>query len=212
VYVNLYASNNADVTLNKNKIHFSQETDYPWKGNVSLAVNPEQTSSFTLKLRIPGWSRNQVMPGDLYEYIGNGLPSVAIKVNGKEVSNTVNQGYAGITSQWKKGDVVELSLPMDVRRVVASDKVQQDKNQVALEYGPIVYCIEGTDNSENTFSMRLPDQVPLTVSFDEKLLGGVNVINGNTLLDNGGEQAMTAIPYYVWSNRGISTMKVWLPR
>jgi DUF1680 family protein len=101
---------------------------------------------------------------------------------------------------------------MNVRRVVASDKIQQDKNQVALEYGPIVYCIEGTDNNNNTFSMRVPDEVPLTVSFDEKLLGGVNVIKGNVPLEKGEEQAMTAIPYYVWSNRGISTMKVWLPR
>lgn len=212
VYVNLYASNNADVIVNKNNVHLSQETNYPWTGAVKLIVNPEQASSFTLKLRIPGWARNQVMPGDLYQYMGNQLPSAVIKVNGKEVPNAMNQGYVDIARKWRKGDVVELNLPMSVRRVVASDKVQQDKNQVALEYGPIVYCIEGTDNNNNTFSMRLPDQAPLTVRFDETLLGGVNVVNGNVPLDRGGEQAMTAIPYYVWSNRGVSTMKVWLPR
>ncbi len=98
---------------------------------------------------------------------------------------------------------------MNVRRVVANERVAQIKNMVALEYGPIVYCVEGIDNDNNTFSIRLPDNLPLNINHDKDMLGGVNVITGKTKVSN---ETITAIPYYVWSNRGIGTMRVWLPR
>lgn len=209
IYVNIYASNHTDVEINKNKVRLIQETEYPWTGQVKLTVEPHATSSFVIKLRIPGWTRNQVIPGDLYHYIDNDLPSPSLKLNGKEIPAAIQSGYVAISRKWKKGDVVELTLPMNVRRVVANDRVAQIKNMVALEYGPIVYCVEGIDNNNNTFSIRLPDNLPLNVVHDKNMLGGVNVITGRMKDSN---ETITAIPYYVWSNRGIGTMRVWLPR
>lgn len=211
-YVNLYASNKADLVINKTKVQFTQQTDYPWNGAVKLVIDPKEAATFTMKLRIPGWSRNEVVPGELYRYLGNDLPAASIKVNGKEVRSQVNNGYVTLSRKWKKGDVVELNLPMRVRQVVASDNVGQDMNMVALEYGPIVYCVEGIDNDNNLSAIRITDKVTFTTSYKRDLLGGVNVISGKTPLADGSEKNITAIPYYVWSNRGVGAMKVWLPR
>ncbi|HEX5169312.1 MAG TPA: glycoside hydrolase family 127 protein [Cyclobacteriaceae bacterium] len=211
-YVNLYASSHADMTVNGNKVRLAQETLYPWNGNIKITVAPEMPKTFVMKLRIPGWSRNQVMPGDLYQYIDKDLPAATIKVNGKEAKTSIERGYVSISRKWKKGDIIELTLPMRVRRVVANNNVKMDENMVALEYGPVVYCIEGIDNENITFLMHLPDNSSLTVTYRQSMLSGVNIINGKVRSDDGKEQMMTAIPYYVWSNRGAGTMRVWLPR
>lgn len=212
VFVNLYASNTADIQLEKNKINLTQQTDYPWKGTVKVNVNPDAASSFTVKLRIPGWSRAEAVPGDLYHYLTSATDPFIVKVNGKEVKSSLKRGYVSISRKWNKGDVIELVLPMKVHRVIANDKAKDLKGQVSVEYGPLVYCLEGIDNNNNLQQIRLPDNVTLTTEHRADMLNDIYVIKGNVPTTAGNKQTLTAIPYYAWSNRGVGTMKVWLPR
>ncbi|HEX9828522.1 MAG TPA: glycoside hydrolase family 127 protein [Flavobacteriaceae bacterium] len=201
IYVNLYASNEANINLDSNQIKISQKTNYPWDGNVSISVNPEQTSEFSIKLRIPGWSRNEVLSGDLYRYLNSSKEKATLKINGELVTATEKDGYFAITRQWNKNDTIELNFPMEVREVIANDKVKDDNGKVALEYGPIVYAIEDIDNPNfDAISVSAADT--FTVQ-REPILEGVNTLTNEKL---------KAVPYYAWSNRGIGKMKVWLPK
>src|SRR3954453_1781547 len=125
LYVNLYVSNTADITLESGrKLNVLQETRYPWDGDIKLTVNPEHAGRFTVRMRIPGWARNQVVPGDLYRFAdANSAAHVRLNVNGHEEPIKLDAGYAVISRNWKKGDAIELVLPMPVRRVVANEKV-----------------------------------------------------------------------------------------
>jgi DUF1680 family protein len=147
VYINLYISNNAHVVINNNLVDINQQTGYPWKGQVNITVDPENKAGFTVKLRIPGWAQHKAVPGDLYTYADDHAEDVVLKVNGKDEKQVVNKGYIEITKEWTKGDKIELVLPMAVHSVIANEKVKDDSNKVAFEYGPIVYCAEEADNS-----------------------------------------------------------------
>src|SRR5439155_8987622 len=145
---------------------------------------------------------------------------VRLSVNGRAVPLAVEKGYARIQRQWKAGDVVELSLPMPVRRVVANASVEADQGRVALQRGPLVFAAEWPDNpGGHVRSLMLADDTPLTTEFRPSLLGGVQVVKsrGVTLAYNARgeverrEQDLTAIPYYAWANRGPGEMVVWIP-
>ncbi|MGE5395510.1 MAG: glycoside hydrolase family 127 protein, partial [Candidatus Saccharibacteria bacterium] len=169
---------------------------------------------FALHLRVPGWAKDQVTPGDLYSFITPEKDSVSITVNGKAISYRSEKGYAVIDRQWKKGDVVSYSLPMSIRRVKANDKVVDDAGKVAIERGPMVYCLEGADNTLGLMKLMLPDTANLSAKFVADKLNGVVAISGNALLPEGTKSksvAITAIPYYAWNNRGANEMKVWIP-
>lgn len=152
-----------------------------------------------------------MLPGGLYQYVDNLPGTASLTINGKPVTAPVRNGYATLERVWQKNDVIRLSLPMAVRRVIANEHITEDTGQVALEYGPVVYCIESADNPNSVMALQLPDQAPLRVEYRDQLLNGVNVITG-TVSVGGKPQLMTAIPYYAWSNRGVGAMKVWLPR
>lgn len=211
LFVNLFASNKATVKLGATDLTVVQQTDYPWKGRVNITINPSESARFTVNIRIPGWARNEVLPMDLYRYMDSQPGGVSLTVNSRPVTTQPQTGYVSIDRIWKPGDVVELTLPMAVRRVVANDRVTDDKGQVALEYGPVVYCVEAADNPNTVPGLVLPDTAPLRVEYRSDLLNGVNVITG-TAQHTGKAVTMTAIPYYAWSNRGVGDMKVWLPR
>ncbi len=213
LYVNLYASNKAKVNIENRQVNIEQQTDYPWQGHVNIVINPEKAGQFTLKLRIPGWAQNQVIPGDLYTYTDKISDKVVITVNGREIKYRTHLGFAVITRKWKAGDRVKINLPMAIRHVIANEKVKDDLNMAALEYGPVVYCVEGIDNNNRLDELTLPNNAALRLEKRNDLLNGVNIITGDVPANNG--QAvlkLTAIPYYAWSNRGAGTMKVWLPR
>ena len=201
VYVNLYASSNASVVLENNNVKIIQETKYPLNGKITLTISPEKKSEFTVKFRIPGWSRNEVLPSDLYEYSKPLENENSIKINDKEIYIESNNGYYSITKKWKKGEKVTLDFPMRVRKVIADEKIEDDKNKMALEYGPIVYAIEEVDNKNNFDAISISSLDKFTVK-QESILGGINTLNNENL---------KAIPYYTWSNRGVGKMKVWLP-
>lgn len=141
VYVNLYLSNKAELIVNKKKVVLEQETGYPWNGDIRVKV-AQGNQEFALKLRIPGWVRNEVLPSDLYSYADNQKPTYRIIVNGQETANTLNNGYLSIERKWKKGDVVKIHFDMLPRIVKANEKVVDDKGRVSVERGPIVYCAE----------------------------------------------------------------------
>mgnify|MGYP000877960165 CR=1 FL=1 len=221
IYVNLFIGSKTTFKLQKTSVVLSQQSNYPWEGNVSIQVNPTKKTDFSLCLRIPGWARNQPVPGDLYRYVASTPEEIVVKVNGKAVAYTTREGYAVISRQWKKGDKVEYTLPMNIHRVEANEKVKDDRGKIAIERGPVVYCLEGIDNNNNLNTIILPDNASLSVKFQPAKLNGINEISGEAIvleIATDGlsvltkKQPFTAIPYYAWSNRGINQMKVWLPR
>ncbi|HQQ85539.1 MAG TPA: glycoside hydrolase family 127 protein, partial [Candidatus Marinimicrobia bacterium] len=205
VYINLYISSNADIIVNQKKIEIIQQTDYPWDGKINITVNPEKKTIFTLKLRVPGWARNEVVPGDLYKYIAENPEKVSLLVNGKDENGVLDKGYIEITRKWTRGDKIELTLPLAVRKVIAHEKVADDVNKIAFECGPIVYCAEEIDNHRIS-EITVPLDTKLNITKGTVLTENVNILRGK--VDN---QELILIPYYVWSNRGVGKMKVWLP-
>lgn len=215
IYVNLYIQSKARLTTEANQVTLEQTTAYPWEGKVTLTVTPETEQEFALRLRIPGWAQDSPVPTDLYAFTGK-AGAYSVSVNGKKVHARLYDGYATIHRRWKAGDVVEVDLPMDVRRVKANDKVEDDRGKLAIERGPIVFCLEGKDQPDgHVFNKFIPDGTPMTASYDADLLNGVVVLTGTAKeVEKDGtvkDVAFKAIPYSTWNNRGADQMAVWIP-
>lgn len=219
VYVNLFMGNEAELKVGGKKVILHQETRYPWDGHVTLTVDKNAAGTFAMKIRIPGWVRNQVVPSDLYTYSDGKRPGYSVKVNGEAVTSALEQGYFTIERKWKKGDRIELQLDMEVRTVKANGKVEADRGRMAVERGPIVYCAEWPDNSFNVLSLLMNQHPQFEVVERPDLLYGLNQIKTpvQTLeYDEQGrlvvkDQELTLIPYYAWAHRGPGNMAVWLP-
>lgn len=226
IYVGLYIGGAGNVKLDDNTVNLAQQTSYPWDGDVTVRITPEHPERFTIKLRIPGWARGRPVPSDLYSYLegagsGERAGEIGLKINGESHGLELEKGFARITRTWRAGDMIELHLPMPVRRVVAHPMVKEDAGLVALERGPIVYCAEFADNGGQVSHLVLPDEAEFTAEHLPDLLGGVTVLRTTALARarGGGEGPgteepvdFTAIPYYAWSHRGVGEMAVWLPR
>lgn len=201
LYVNLYTANNASIKLDKSEFEISQKTNYPWDGKVEISVNPKIKSEFILKLRIPGWAKNQVLPGDLYSYKTISKATTILSINGNEIGYKVENGYISINRKWNKGDKILLNFPIEVKEVKTNEKVTENIGKVSLEYGPIVYAFEEIDNTADF------DQIVFDSNEIYKIIKDVNLLEGvNTIFTN----KYKAIPYYLWSNRGVGKMKVWI--
>lgn len=223
LYVNLFASNTATIEMDNGAIKLTQKTEYPWGGEIWLSIDSSTaTEELTINLRVPGWVQNRPVPSDLYRY-QNGEPSFpTVEVNGEEVSTEIKNGFAQVRRKWSPGDFLSLNLPMPVKRVIAHESVQADRGKVALERGPIVFCVEGLDTKDgHVRNTLLPDEAPLTTDFVAGLLGGVKVISGRVYgyaiesdqeAPRRTEQYFQAIPYYAWAHRGRGEMAVWLAR
>lgn len=221
LFVNLYAQGEATATVAGTKVKLEQTTEYPWDGAIKLRVTPEKSASFTVNVRIPGWVEGKPLPSDLYTYDDATPAKWSVRVNGKKVSTTPQHGFATITREWKTGDEVTLDFPMPVRYVAGNAKIAATKNQVALERGPIVYAFEGVDNAGSVFDAVLPASAKIKPEYRADFLGGVTVLNiteaQRVALNKDGKvttksASLTAIPYAVWANRGLSPMGVWLAR
>ena len=218
VYVNLYLSNKAELKVDKKKILLEQETGYPWNGDIRLKIT-QGNQDFTMKLRIPGWVRGNVLPSDLYSYADNQKPAYQVSVNGQTVESDVNDGYLSIARKWEKGDVVEVHFDMIPRIVKANPKVEADHGRVAVERGPIVYCAEWPDNRFNVHSILLNQHPQFKVTDKPELLYGIRQITTDAQAlsyDKAGKLVtkdveLTLIPYYAWAHRGEGDMEVWLP-
>jgi DUF1680 family protein len=220
VYINLYGANTADIHLQDQQIHLTQQTDYPRSGDITLKIDPERSAAFTLKLRIPGWAVGCPVPGSLYAFKNETAVNYTIKINGKPVHPHVKNGYALISRTWQKGDVAALHLPVNVHVIVADSLVKDDRNKIALQRGPLVYCLEGPDNSgDKVLNMVVNPHQKFIAAFQPDLLNGVMVIKGKAeavrRTSDGKietlQEEMTAIPYYTWANRGGNEMTVWIP-
>ncbi|MCU0874047.1 MAG: glycoside hydrolase family 127 protein [Pirellulaceae bacterium] len=220
VFVNLYVAGSGTVKTAAGTLRLEQQTRYPWDGKVRIVVQGEPAGLSALKLRIPGWAQGRPVPGDLYRYATPAAPPVTLTVNGQTVQLDLQDGYATIRRAWQSGDVVELDLPMPVRRVLAHENVVDDRGRVALERGPVLYCIEGADHGGRVLNLVLPDEAELSPEHRADLLGGVTVLRGTAqeaYRTEGGEvqtrpAALTMIPYYAWCHRGANEMAVWLPK
>ena len=208
IYVNLYAQGKANI----GGVELEQTTDYPWDGKVRIRLN-KGGGKFSIKLRIPGWLKKHPFGNNLYTYL-DAAKSADISVNGVKVGHD-NPDYVSIDRKWKKGDVIEINFPMEVRRVLANDNAEDDRGKVALERGPVVFCLEGKDQPDNTvFDKYILDSTPIQSHFEKDLLNGVVVLEGNAKeLQRNGEVKdvrFRAIPYSTWNNRGGDQMEVWI--
>lgn len=220
VYVNLFMSNNSDLKVNGKKVALSQETRYPWDGDIAITVNNNKAKTWTMKVRVPGWVRNQVVPSNLYEYTDGKRLGYSFSVNGEKVEGELVNGYFCINRNWKKGDVVRVHFDMEPRTVKANYKVEADRGRIAVERGPIVYCAEWPDNDFDVLSIVMNRAPKFELVEKRDLLCGINQLKTDAQVlsydDNGRLVAedvkLTLIPYYAWCHRGSGPMAVWLPQ
>ncbi len=211
LYVNLFIGGTATMAVAGHPVTVETRTRYPWEGQVDFVLRPEKPAAFALRLRIPGWAQGRPVPGSLYTYLDAAAAPFSIEVNGEPVAVELEKGYAVVTRTWTAGDHVRLHLPMPVRRVLGDERITSTLNRVALERGPIVYCLEGVDHDGKVLDLEVPDAVLLETEHRPDLLGGVTVLRGSALR-NGKEIPLTAVPYYAWAHRGAGEMAVWMKR
>jgi len=223
IYVNLFIANEASIQVKNQKVKIQQQTKYPWEGSVQITINPEiENQKFSIFIRVPGWAQNQPVPSNLYRFLDTNNDQPIFKVNNDPISPQIKNGYAKINRRWNSGDVIDIEIPMPIRRIVAHDSVKADLGKVALQRGPIVYCAEWPDNKDgHVLNLLLKDESSLSSEFQSDLLNGVQIITGTAIAYKMGEpegtlekteQDFMAIPYYAWAHRGKGEMTVWLAR
>ena len=142
----------------------------------------------------------------LYHFLPGESTSFEVTLNGEPAGYSLQNGYAFIQNNWKNGDKVVLHLPMTVKKIKANEKVEADLGKIALQRGPLVYCLESVDNpGVDLFTARI-DAAGLQPQHASDLFDGISVIKGRTLAG----QPLTFIPYQLWANRGPSQMNVWI--
>jgi len=213
IYVNLFIGSTAEFTFNEVPVKVIQKTDYPWKGDISITVEPEKEMELAVKIRIPGWAAETENPFGLYK--SDLQSSTVLKVNGEKVSvSETLRGYAVIQRKWKQGDTIQLELPMQPRRIYANPQVKANSGKVALQSGPLVYCFEEKDNS-GLARYVLKSEGSVRLDYQPELFGGVNTIKAEASIVLGqgtaAEATLTAIPFYCQDNRdGGGTIEVWM--
>ena len=220
VYVNLFLSNKSNLTVAGKKVALSQTTEYPWNGDITVNVDQNAAGQFAMKIRIPGWVRNQVVPSNLYQYTDGKRLGYTVTVNGSVVGAISADGYYTIDRRWKKGDKVQIHFDMEARTVRANNKVEADRGMVSIERGPIVYCAEHPDNSFDIMGALINQNPQFTLGKGEIAGTPVQTLttSAQTLNFNkqgkleAQDQTLTLIPYYAWCHRGSGKMRVWLPQ
>lgn len=219
VFVNLFINSTASLNVNRKKVEILQQNDYPWNGDLKFVVSPQKSNlQFPLKIRIPGWALGKAIPFDLYSFKDKSDSEVKILINGASVKYSLENGYAVLEKSWKKGDIIEVKLPMEVRRVIADEKLKDNLGKVALQRGPIMYCAEWTDNEGAASNIIIPSSAKFSTQFMPQLLNGIVELQSEAkaikVSATGVEtvtQPFVAIPYYAWANRGKGEMMLWLP-
>jgi len=221
IYVNLFVQSEVVLKIENNILNISQQTNMPWDGNVIIKVNPSKPENLSLKVRVPGWALNSPVPGDLYRFY-NQLPNLpVIRVNGKEENFRIENGYVKINRKWKRGDSIEIGFPFEIRKILANEKIEDDRGKMALQLGPLVYCAEWADYKDpDILSMAVDKDAELISEYNPDILGGITMIRGDAfgikkVGSNGDTETyprlFRAIPYYAWAHRGPGQMAVWIP-
>jgi len=210
INVNLFISSRADLETDHGRVAVSQSSEYPWKGDIVIRIDPEDGDKvFALRVRIPAWTGEAPFEGGLYRFMTPAGEKARIKVNGRRQPLREVSGFAVIDRKWTKGDVVEIMLPMEPRFTTARDEVKADSGRVALGMGPVVYCLEQADNGPVRDLIIDPKTLP-GFTFDKDLLGGNGILTLQALTPGGEVRKVKAIPYYAWANRGSGEMVVWM--
>ncbi|HLW91017.1 MAG TPA: beta-L-arabinofuranosidase domain-containing protein [Roseiarcus sp.] len=205
--VHLYGANEASLTVGGHAVRLRQQGDYPWSGKIGVHLDLDAPAEFTLKLRIPEWARQWTA-----------------SINGEVVKAETERGYLSLRRTWRSGDRVALELPMPVDRLYANPQVRDDVGRIALRRGPLIYCIEEADNPTTPVALaRLPKSAAPIAEKRGDLFGGAVAITAEMEVATADgalykskpfestKTKMTAIPYYLWANRGPNRMMVWLP-
>lgn len=217
VYVNLYVSSAASFDLGGKTLSLAVDSGLPWSGSTRLAVSvPAGAVEGGLKLRIPGWAGNEPVPGGLYAYAAAGGAGPRVRLNGEAVSSSPDEsGYVTIDRTWRTGDVVEVDLPLDVRKIAADSRVREDGGKMAVQRGPIVYCAEWPDFEGGRVLDALFDAGgSFEPAFEPELFGGAVTLAGTAkdiCVPDSAARPIKLIPYHLWANRGPGEMCVWLP-
>lgn len=217
VYINLFMSNTSDLKVDGKKLQIVQRTSYPLDGSIQIDILPQQQQQLILKIRIPGWVRNEVLPGNLYSYSDGKIVDYQVLLNGVPVDSRQEKGYLTIERIWKKGDNIKICFNMKPRIVKTLPEVKADCGRVAIEYGPLVYCAEWPDNDFKISSICLPTRPDIKVVNRPELLYGINQLETKAqtfVQDEKGfmqikDVTLTLIPYYAWAHRGSGDMAVW---
>lgn len=219
IWINLFVGSNTNFTFDKTNIAVNMQTNYPWQGKVRIHIEPDKRIIKELRIRIPGWSRNEAVPGGLYRFLSPAMPP-EIKVNGQYYNARYENGYAIVQKTWRKGDVVEINLPVYARQIEAIGEVKQNNNRIAIQRGPLVYCVEGTDNNGQAWNLVIPKETIFSDTnhfvLTEPIVAlkaevPVVTISADGLSVHTEKKNIIAIPYYTWANRGQTQMQVWLP-
>ena len=218
IYVNLFLSNHADLKVGGKTVSLSQQTQYPWQGDITVTIDKTAAKEFALKVRIPGWVRGSVVPSDLYSYSDGKRLQYSVKVNGEQAGELASDGYYTIQRNWKKGDRVEIHFDLEARTVRADYRVADDRGLISVERGPVVYCAEHPDNDFD-IAGALINQEP-TFALGDKTIAEtpVKTLTTDAQLLNFDKQGrltatdvrLTLIPYYAWCHRGSGKMQVWM--
>jgi DUF1680 family protein len=210
LFTHLYIGSEASLRLNGKEVGVKIETGYPWKGEVSVRFSAPEGAAFRYGIRIPQWCE-----------------SFSLLLNGEKAGYALEEGYAVISREWRDGDILVLDLRMPAVLVEANPRVRENRGKAALMRGPLVYCLEETDNGPELFNLRLGTPGDITVTHEKDLLQGVTVLSctgkrekdwdNDDLYREAGEpiledRELRFIPYYAWANREPGEMAVWLRR
>lgn len=222
VYINLFTESETSFETTKGKITLTQKGNYPFDGESAIHVYPEYAGNRTIYIRIPGWARNEVIPGDLYEFADRNNEPVLIRINGEEVKFEIEKGYAILERRWQRGDSINLSLPMPVRKVIANEQVSEDRGKFILHRGPLVYCAEDKDQLENSvlhifveknqeFKTGFSNEFGREITTIEFSATDVRRNLDGSIKADDQFRVIKAIPYCLWANRGPGEMITWIP-
>jgi hypothetical protein len=220
VWVNLFIGSKSNFHIDNVEVPIEMTTNYPLDGLVNITMNPVKKVKYSLNLRLPGWAKEDPVPGDLYTFKDQSKEKFNILLNGKSVNFKEKNGYVIIDREWKKGDKIQYTLPMEVKRIVSRDEVLANKDRIAIQRGPLVYCVEGVDNDGSAWNILMPDNANFEVIefniLDEKVMAIKTEMSVFKISEDGSKiitekKKVIAVPYYTWANRGQNEMQVWLP-
>jgi DUF1680 family protein len=221
IWINLFVGNQASFNVNGHDLHINMESGYPWNGDSKIILEPTYSSTFQIHIRIPGWVNGQAVPGNLYQFSNATAQRYSITVNHKPVTSKIEKGYIVIEREWKKGDEIDVQFPMELHKVISLSKLKDDSGKVALQRGPLIYCVEGADNAGKAWNVILPENSTITTTHkiieEEPVIAlqlqvPVLSVSEDGLSVRTDARTITAIPYYTWCNRGPNEMQVWLPQ
>lgn len=211
LYINLYVGNSIEIATDNGPLRLTISGDYPWHEQVTITLDSVQNVHHTLALRVPDW-----------------CPDAHVTLNGSAVEQTLHKGYLHITRRWQEGDTLNLTLPMPVRRVYGNPLVRHVAGKVALQRGPLVYCLEQADNGEELHNLWLPKESVLRVFEGKGLFAHMMLIQAEGLKQTAPDADRTAlwhfdhapgswqphtltfVPWFSWANRGEGEMRIWV--